>query len=557
VQDFVFKMASEDWEIEEIHKFNYETFVEEIPQHSRDSSHRLVDKFHEQNSYVICLSGKQLLGMLALRGERPFSLDSKLENIDAYLPQGRSICEIRLLAVRKDRRNSSIFYGLIKMVGDYFSKHGYDVGVISGTVRQEKLYRHMGFVPFGPLVGTPGALYQPMYLTMETFLSSVAKLDKSATARDAGEMAARKRVEPGHGCAWAEGRQDRGVVNLLPGPVNVHPDVMSAFRAVPISHRSDRFIENVKETKRMLCKLTGAKYAEFFQGSGTLANDVVATELSLLSQPGLILSNGEFGERLVDHASRCSLDFGVIRKDWGDVFDYSLVGQYLERHQDTGWIWFVHCETSTGVLNDLEQISRICLERRVRICVDAISSIGTVPVPLQDVYLASCVSGKGLSALPGMAIVFHNHIIPSGSRKVPRYLDLAHYSAMEGVPFTFSSNLLHAFQAALRRLEPVRRFESVRVLSSRLRDEVRNLGYKILVPDDCSSPAVTTLVFPRHLDSRQTGLQLEQRGCLLSYNSQYLSERNWMQVCLMGECLQDDLEWALVQLNEVTGQKAG
>ena len=61
----VFKFASEDWEFELIHRLNYRTFVEEIPQHQASPTHRLVDKFHAENTNLICLNGQKLVGMLA------------------------------------------------------------------------------------------------------------------------------------------------------------------------------------------------------------------------------------------------------------------------------------------------------------------------------------------------------------------------------------------------------------------------------------------------------------------------------------------------------------
>ena len=70
----VFKFAAEDWEFEAIHRLVYKTFVEEIPQHQSSPSHRLVDKFHPENTYLICLCGNKLAGMLAVRANRPFSL---------------------------------------------------------------------------------------------------------------------------------------------------------------------------------------------------------------------------------------------------------------------------------------------------------------------------------------------------------------------------------------------------------------------------------------------------------------------------------------------------
>lgn len=160
---FRFKIASEDHEFEQIHRLNYRTFVEEIPQHPPNPSRRLVDRFHEQNTYIICLHEERLVGMVAARGERPFSLDGKLDDLDGYLPPYRKMCEGRLLAVEKAYRRGPVFVGLLEEALSYGRRQGYDLVVMSCTVRQLKLYAHLGFVPFGPLVGTPEARYQPMY----------------------------------------------------------------------------------------------------------------------------------------------------------------------------------------------------------------------------------------------------------------------------------------------------------------------------------------------------------------------------------------------------------
>ena len=85
-----FRIASEEWEFEQIHRLNYATFVEEIPQHPPNPQRRLVDRFHADNTYVIAVHGDRLVGMAAVRDKRPFSLDAKLANLDAYLPPHRS-----------------------------------------------------------------------------------------------------------------------------------------------------------------------------------------------------------------------------------------------------------------------------------------------------------------------------------------------------------------------------------------------------------------------------------------------------------------------------------
>jgi hypothetical protein len=166
--ELTFKVATETGEFEQINRLNHKTFAEEIPQHATHPEGILIDKFHVENTYLICLAGERLVGMIAVRDNRPFSLDQKLENLDHYLPLRRKVCEIRLLAVEKKYRSGRVFYNLMKFVAGYCRQRQYDLALISGTTRQQKLYHHLGFVPFGPLVGAAGVQFQPMYLTLET-----------------------------------------------------------------------------------------------------------------------------------------------------------------------------------------------------------------------------------------------------------------------------------------------------------------------------------------------------------------------------------------------------
>ncbi|MCW8825775.1 MAG: aminotransferase V, partial [Gammaproteobacteria bacterium] len=99
-----------------------------------------------------------MLGMIALRAKRPLSLDGKLENLESYLPPFKSILEYRLLAVKKECRNTAIFTGIMKKPFEMAIERGYDIAVISGTTRQARLYKPLGFKAFGPLVGKQDAL---------------------------------------------------------------------------------------------------------------------------------------------------------------------------------------------------------------------------------------------------------------------------------------------------------------------------------------------------------------------------------------------------------------
>src|SRR5262249_12818008 len=134
------------------------------------------------------LSGRRLAGMLAARGNRPFSLDQKLERLDAYLPPGRRICEIRLLAVDPAFRGVPVLPGILALLWQHGLEQGYDLAIISGTTRQSRLYRPLGFVPFGPLVGHGDAQFQPMYLTPERFEATARELLRRRRRRAPGRL---------------------------------------------------------------------------------------------------------------------------------------------------------------------------------------------------------------------------------------------------------------------------------------------------------------------------------------------------------------------------------
>jgi aspartate aminotransferase-like enzyme len=513
--ELVFKVASEEWEFEQIHRLNYRTFVEEIPQHEPNPEGRLVDRFHSENTYIICLNGRRLIGMLALRAKRPFSLDTKLPNLDAYLPKGRVPVEVRLLAVEPEARKTIVFTQLFEHVVRYCLSEGYDVAIISGTTRQAKLYRHLGFTSFGPLVGTDQASYQPMFLTVEAFGQT---LERSPVLRSSFSGSA---------------PPDHQVFNFLPGPVTPAPEVRAAFAGTAVSHRAQMFLTRMAEVRTALCRLANASDVQVLLGSGTLANGVVAAQLTLMETTGLVLSNGEFGERLATNARCAGLRFDWLRLPWGQLFDIAQVEHFAARLPRGGWIWFVHHETSTGIMNPLDDLKALCGRLGLHLCIDCISSLGAMPVDLRGVHLATTASGKGLGSYPGLSMVFHDYQPRPAPDRLPCYLDLGHWAAHQSVPHTHSSNLLFALVEAVRRATP-ERMAQIADNAAWLRQELRTRGFALVAPEHVASPGIVTLTLNEGMSAAELGEELEIRGYWLNYRSKYLLERNWIQASLLG-----------------------
>jgi aspartate aminotransferase-like enzyme len=176
----------------------------------------------------------------------------------------------------------------------------------------------------------------------------------------------------------------------------------------------------------------------------------------------------------------------------------------------------------------------------VRLCLDCCSSIGVVPVNLSEVYLASSGSGKGMSSFAGLATVFSNHRVEPNGR-LPRYLDLGLDASKHGIPFTHSSNLVYALHTALRRFADDGIFARQAELARWLRQQLRDRGFAIFGSDADTSPGIVTIALSDGLDSGEVGDALARAGYLLSYRSEYLLARNWIQISLMGEHSKEQL----------------
>lgn len=516
--DLMCKIADTAAEFEQIHRLNYQTFVEEIPQHPKNPEGRLVDKFHDENTYLIITSGGRLVAMLAMREKRPFSLDAKVRHLDTHLPRCQHPVEIRLLAIQPEYRGTAVFRMLMSRMQELGRSCGWDLVVISATTRQLKLYRHLGFEPFGPLVGSADALYQPMFMRPGRGHSALAALRSRSGVKSENKL------------------------SLLPGPLPVSARVRSAMGTLPVSHRSIDFSDLLGATCRELCLLANAVHCQIFPGSGTLANDMVALQLARLGTAGLVLVNGEFGRRIAAQAARTQMRFTVLEIPWGTAFDTAAVVRAVEALPLGGWVWWVHHETSTGILNPLAEIIDAAERAGVVTAVDVVSSLGNVPVDIGGADFVTASSGKGLCGYPGLGIVFHREGKIAPLENVPSYLDLGLRSQGDGVAFTHSSNLVAALATALGEQDYAARFALIARRCDWLRCELEGGPFAVLCGQSgAHCPAVVTLIPQDGQSAWQIGLALESEGVELSYRSDYLRERNWLQIGLMGVPSANDL----------------
>ena len=123
------------------------------------------------------------------------------------------------------------------------------------------------------------------------------------------------------------------------------------------------------------------------------------------------------------------------------------------------------------------------------------------------------------------------------------------------MPFTFSSNLLHALHAAVKHVDWEKRFADAVALSTFLREKLVEFGFALIGSNTATSPVVVTIALPSEMSSLKIGGMIQESGYLVSYNSEYLRKKNWMQICLMGECTREKVVSLLNAMNRLCSKQ--
>ena len=328
------------------------------------------------------------------------------------------------------------------------------------------------------------------------------------------------------------------MINLSTGPVELKEEVSKALFSRPISHRSPEFQNLYQEFVHYMCGKLNVKQIAVLQGSGTLANEAMIWQIKLLGGKGIVLSNGEFGDRLIDQSQRAQLNFIEYKVSWGNEFDLQEFENLIDTN-NTAWILFSHCETSTGVINQLETCTDIAYKKNMRCFVDCMSSIGTQSIDLSNVTMATCSSGKGLSSIPGIALVLSNIQFCKGPN-IPKYFDLFMYSVKK-IPFTLSSNQLEALFTAAKQIMNVAFWNYSNELSLKVYKAFNSFG---IIPFSTNTTRVFTFVQDQ-INSEEICKELNKIGLVLSYQSDYLLDRNWFQLALFGNHTEEQIELAI------------
>jgi alanine-glyoxylate transaminase / serine-glyoxylate transaminase / serine-pyruvate transaminase len=195
---------------------------------------------------------------------------------------------------------------------------------------------------------------------------------------------------------------------LGPGPSDAHPRVLSAMTTPLLGHLDPQFLDLMNETQQMLRAVFQTQNALTFpvSATGTAGMETCLVNLIEPGDPVVVCTMGYFGNRMVDIAGRCGAKLTVKEAPWGTTFDLQQLRETLQAVRPKV-LAIVHAETSTGALQDISQLGKLCHEFGALLVTDCVTSLGCIPVKLDEweVDAAFSCSQKGLSCPPGMSPV--------------------------------------------------------------------------------------------------------------------------------------------------------
>jgi 2-aminoethylphosphonate-pyruvate transaminase len=344
---------------------------------------------------------------------------------------------------------------------------------------------------------------------------------------------------------------------FTPGPLTTSETVKQAMMQ-DLGSRDAEFIEVVRKIRRRLLELgnvaDGSYEAVLMQGSGTFAIESAIS--SVLPRDGklLVLINGAYGHRMAKIARTLGIATETLVFSESRPVDPAETHQALRRDPAITHVGTIHCETSTGIMNPVQEIGGVVKEMGCVFLVDGMSSFGGVPIGLAESRIDFLVSSanKCIQGVPGFGFVLARRdlLISSQGRARSLSLDLAaQWKGFESdgqFRFTPPTHALLAFWQALQELEQeggiAGRAARYAANQKVLLEGMKELGFDAYLAPGYQSHIITSFRYPKHpnFDFSRFYQHLSQRGFVIYPGK--VSDADCFRIGNIGQIFPEDLK---------------
>ncbi|HEY6394819.1 MAG TPA: alanine--glyoxylate aminotransferase family protein [Candidatus Binataceae bacterium] len=301
-------------------------------------------------------------------------------------------------------------------------------------------------------------------------------------------------------------------VLLGPGPSNVHPRVMKAMLSPVVGHLDPDFVKVMEDLKKMLRLVFRTSNEITFPVSGTGSAGMEAVMANLIEDGDEIVVGvkGVFGTRLAEIGERLGAKVHRVEAEWGRIIEPKRIEAALKSARRPKLAAIVHAETSTGVLQPIEEVSEMAHRYGAMMVMDAVTSLGCVPVEIDKWQIDACYSctQKGIGAPPGLApVTFSPRAMEAVHRRKTKcrswYLDVAlieHYWGPERLyhhtaPITMNYALYEALRIVLEEGLEVR-WKRHLANAAAVQAGIAAMGLKLAAQEGHRLPQLTAVVVP-------------------------------------------------------------
>ncbi|MBN2395784.1 MAG: alanine--glyoxylate aminotransferase family protein, partial [Candidatus Atribacteria bacterium] len=348
--------------------------------------------------------------------------------------------------------------------------------------------------------------------------------------------------------------------------------VKKAALAPDICHRRPNFERQYNEIRNNLLKLFHGNNDEYttvvISGSGTASNETVLSSVIRDGQKVLLISNGEFGNRLKDIIDCYGLGLNLVEFNWGEYPDLTKIENELKKDKDISLISMVFHETSTGMINPVHEIGNLSQKYNKIYHVDAISAVGgeDVNVKRDSIDFCTGVPNKAVGGQPGVSFICTKRSRIKQIEDIPRrniYLNLQHHikeaEECNQTPNTPSVVMFLTLNEALKVLfeegieETIKRYQEN---ASIIRKGLMDLGLELLIKEErIMSNTVTSAFLPPQINVRDFINMMENEGYVLYPGKGPLLDQNLFQVANMGQIFPKDCKEIIRVIRKVLLKK--
>lgn len=339
----------------------------------------------------------------------------------------------------------------------------------------------------------------------------------------------------------------------IPGPSPIPPSVQRAMSQPMIGHRGQETAEMMQRIKPELKKVFGTKQdVMIITGSGTSGLETAAVNVASAGDEVLVLVSGSFGDRFAKICETYEMKTHRIEVDWGENIVVDDVAEFLKENKNIKAVFMTQCETSTGILNPVEEISKAIQDNSdALIVVDGVSCVGGVVTEMDawgvDVFVTGSQKAMMLPAGLTFIAVSDKAWKAIDDNKEPRfYLDLRRYRDnldKDTTPFTPALSLIFGLEQALNLLNE-EGLDNVYARHTLMKDMTRAamkaLNIPLLTEDDVASATVTA-VKPDSFDSEALRKSVKAKFGLALAGGQAHLKGEIFRIGHMGYCTPADV----------------